>query len=48
MVRIRLLTGLATMTRVYDAGWEGEWDRTDAQRLVKAGYAEIIDQKERK
>lgn len=45
-MRIKLLTGLATMARVYDRGEEVVWpDRADALRLIKAGYAVACDEK---
>ena len=43
-MRIKLLTGLATMTRVYDAGAIVVWpDAADARRLIAAGYAEAVE-----
>lgn len=42
-MRIKLLTGVATMTRVYDSGSVVDWpDRADAERLIRAGCAEAV------
>ncbi len=48
MIRIRILTSLATMTRTYEKGDEADWDKADAQRLIKAGYAELVAPKTEK
>lgn len=46
-MRIELLTGVATMSRTYEAGDVVDWpDKADAERMIKAGIARPAKKKD--